>query len=100
MANLFDRLAQGRPPQETTPQPVPLAAGRLLSWLQNNWKEPVIRAKTLYQFGPHPTRDKESTLKLTAILERHGWLVPMRGPRYDSKWWRVTIGGPDDGSQR
>lgn len=101
MATLFDRLSATRPPvEEPTPQPVPLAAGRLLSWIQNNWKEPIIRAKTLYQFGPHPTRDKESTLKLTAILERHGWLVPMRGPRYDTKMWRIAIEPRPDSSKR
>ena len=92
MANLFDRLSEGRPPQEPTPPPVPLAAGRLLNWLQNNWTRPVIRARSIYQYGPGPTRDKESTLKLTAILERHGWLVPMKTDRYDSKMWRIAIG--------
>lgn len=90
--DIFEKLAQARPPaEEPAPRAVPLAAGRLLDWLQK-WPQPTIRAKTLYQFGPHPTRDKESTLKLTAILERHGFLVPMRGCRYDSKWWRITIG--------
>ena len=95
--NLFERLAQGRPPvEEPTQQPIPLAAGRLLDWLQHRWTRPTIRARTLYQFGPGPTRDKESTLKLTAILERRGWLVPMRGARYDTKMWRIAIEpGPD-----
>ena len=92
MPTLFDRLARGRPQQEPTPPPTPMAAGVLLSWLEHKWKEPTIRAKTLYQYGPGPTRDKESTLKLTAILERHGYLVPMRGPRCDSKMWRIAIG--------
>jgi len=40
---------------------------------------------------PRP-RDKESTLKLTAILERRGWLVPMKTDRHDAKWWRIAIG--------
>ena len=91
--DIFKRLSAGRPPaEEPTPQQVPLAAGRLLDWLQHKWSQPTIRAKTLYQYGPGPTRDKESTLKLTAILERQGYLVPMKTRRYDTKMWRITIG--------
>ena len=48
--------------------------------------------QNIYQYGPGPTRDKESTLKLTAILERRGYLVPMKTRRYDTKMWRITIG--------
>ena len=92
MTTLFDRLARGRPQQQPTSSSTPMAAGVLLDWLQHKWAQPTIRAKTLYQFGPRPTRDKESTLKLTAILERQGYLVPMRGPRIDSKMWRIAIG--------
>ena len=89
--DIFKRLSAGRPP-EPTPPATPLAAGRLLDWLQHKWSQPTIRARTIYQFGPSPTRDKESTLKLTAILERRGWLVPMKTGRYDSKRWRIAIG--------
>ena len=92
MADIFNRLAQGRPQQEPTSPPTPMAAGVLLDWLQHKWNQPTIRAKTIYQYGPYPIRDKESTLKLTAILERRGYLVPMRGPRCDSKMWRIAIG--------
>ena len=91
MVSLFERLDAGRPVKELDSSPAPLAAGRLLDWLQK-WPHPTIRAKTLYQFGPRPNRDKESALKLTAILERQGYLVPMRGPRYDTKMWRIAIG--------
>src|SRR6478736_5505963 len=80
------------PVEEPTPQPVPLAAGRLLDFLQHKWPQPTIRARDIYQYGPHPTRDRESTLKLTEILVRRGWLVPMKTGRYDSKQWRIAVG--------
>jgi hypothetical protein len=81
-----------RPEREPVRPPTPQAAGRLLTWIQQKWKQPVIRAKNIYQFGPGPTRDKERTLKLTGILERRGYLVPMKTRRYDTKMWRITIG--------
>ena len=65
----FERLAKGRPAPEPAREPTPLAAGRLLEWLQK-WPQPTICAKTIYQYGPRPNRDKESVLKLTAILEQ------------------------------
>src|SRR6476646_1986097 len=83
-------IDDGRSPPEPTTRSVPLAAGRLLDWLQRR-PQPTIRARTIYQYGPRP-RDKESTLKLTAILERRGWLVPMKTNRHDAKWWRIAIG--------
>jgi len=91
--DIFSRLSAGRPlePEEPTPQQVPLAAGRLLNWIQQKWKQPVIRARDICQYGPHPTRDRESTLKLTEILEGRGWLVPMPARRYDTKMWRIAI---------
>ena len=92
MADIFKRLSAGRPQQEPTLQPVPLAAGRLLDWLQHKWPQPTIRARDIYQYGPGATRDRESTLKLTEILVRRGWLVPMKTHRYDSKMWQITIG--------
>jgi hypothetical protein len=92
VVNLFKRLAQEQPQQEQTPPPAPVAAGVLLDWLQHKWTQPTIRARNIYQYGPNPTRDRESTLKLTAILERRGYLVPMKTKRYDTKMWRIAIG--------
>jgi hypothetical protein len=68
MATLFERLAQGRPPQEPTPLPPPLAAGRLLDWLQNNWTQPTIRARDICRFGPNSIRDRESVIKMAEVL--------------------------------
>jgi hypothetical protein len=92
VATLFERLAQGRPPQEPTPPATPLAAGRLLDWLQNHWTQPTISTRNICQYGPRPIRDRESATKTAEALVRHGWLVPMKTGRYDSKRWQIAIG--------
>ena len=94
VASLFERLAQERPQQEPTPPPTPVAAGMLLGWLQNNWKQPTIRARDIHRLGPNPIRDRESAIKTAEVLVRRGWLVPMKPHRYDTKRWRIAI-GPD-----
>ena len=90
--DIFERLAKGRPPQEPTPLPTPLAAGRLLDWLQNNWTQPTIRARDICVYGPNSIRDRESAIKTAEVLVKHGWLVPMKTRRYDTKMWRIAIG--------
>jgi hypothetical protein len=92
MANLFERLAKGRPPQEPTLSTTPLAAVRLLSWLQNNWTQPTIRARDICRYGSNSIRDRESAIKTAEILVRRGWLVPMKTHRHDAKRWRIAIG--------
>ena len=97
MANLFERLAQGRPPaEEPTPQPVPLAtpreALRLLDWLQHKWPQPTITARNIHQYGPRPIRDKKRTLEAAEILEKRGWLIPLKTDHCNAKKWQITIG--------
>jgi hypothetical protein len=94
--DIFERLAQGRPPQEptplTTPLPTPPAVLELLNWLQRTWAKPVVRARDIYRHGPYPFRDREHALKTAEILEKRGWLIPLKAPRRDVKKWQVTIG--------
>lgn len=93
VGNLFDRLNAARPPstEEPAPPPIPLAAGRLLAWIQNNWKKPVIRVRDICRFGPNSIRDRESASKMVEILVGGGWLVPAKPHRCDSKQWRIAI---------
>ena len=100
MVNLFERLAQGRPAQESTPPtpaslPIHWAAQKLLDWLQDVWKEPVVRAQDIYRRGPNCIRDKESALKAAEMLVRRGWLIPMKGRHWNSKIWQITTGPPE-----
>jgi hypothetical protein len=92
MADIFKRLSAGRPAPEPTREPAPLAAGRLLDWIQNNWTQPIIRVRDICIYGPHPIRDRESAIKTAEILVKHGWLVPMKPHRCDTKRWRIAIG--------
>src|SRR4029077_5183302 len=77
---------------ETPPPQIPMAAGILLGWLQNNWKKPVIRVRDICIYGPNPIRDRESAIRTAEVLERRGFLVAMKTHRYDAKWWRIAIG--------
>ena len=79
--------------QPETPAPqIPLAAGKLLGWLQNNWTRPVIRVRDIQRLGPNSIRDRKSAVKMVEILTDGGWLVPAKPHRCDSKQWRIAIG--------
>ena len=73
------------------PSPVPLAAGVLLSWIQDNWKKPTIRSRDIQRLGPNSIRDRESALKSAETLVRRGLLVPMKTRRHDMKQWRIAV---------
>ena len=97
MVSLFKRLAQERPQQEQTPPPTPLPTPpetlRLLNWLQHNWGRPTICARDIYRSGPSPLQnDRKSALKSAEILEKRGWLIPLKSHRHDRKRWQITIG--------
>jgi hypothetical protein len=94
--DIFERLKEGRPPQEPAPPPTPLptppAARILLDWLQNTWTKPTIRARDIYRHGPNPVRERERALEAAEILTRRGWLIPLTAKRRDVKRWQITIG--------
>ena len=95
MANLFERLAQGRPQQEPAPPAflaTPRRAPRLLDWLQHTWTKPTICARDIYRYRPNVAQDRESALKLAEILVKRGWLIPLKTHRHDRKRWQITIG--------
>ena len=82
-----------KPVSPPTPLATPPLALRLLYWLQNNWKRPTICARDIYRSGPYPLQnDRKSTLELTELLEKRGWLIPLKSHRYDRKRWQITIG--------
>ena len=96
--NLFERLSAGRPPAEKLPaEPLPIhwAARILLEWLQQGWDQPTIRARDICHFGPNSIRDRESALNAAKVLEKRGWLLPLKAPQRNVKQWQITIGPLD-----
>jgi hypothetical protein len=94
MANLFERLKEGRPSiDEPAPLATPLPVRRLLNWLQHTWSQPTVCTRDLYRHGPRPVRDdREIALEAAKILEKRGWLIPLDAHRRDRKRWQITIG--------
>ncbi len=54
-------------------------AQRLLEWLRTPWGEDLISLPEIYQLGPNAIRDKRTAAHIVAVLEDHGWLVPIEG---------------------
>lgn len=51
-----------------------LLAEKLLNWLHKDWKEDHISLPDIYQRSLNAIGDKKTAMKITAILEEHGWL--------------------------
>ena len=97
MADIFKRVGSGaaaaRANSRPTPKPTPPEALRLLHWLQHNWGRPTVCARDIYRSGPNSIRDdRKSALEAAEILEKRGWLIPLRSHRHDRKRWQITIG--------
>jgi hypothetical protein len=107
--NLFERLNAGRPQQlekqqsaeseliRRGPQPIIPPAGfksspseKLLSWLINDWPNPVISLRDIRVYGPNCTRDPLNATSLTKTLTEFGWLIPVAAWRRDRKTWKIV----------
>jgi len=72
-----------------------ILAQRTLDWLHQKWGEGFISHVELYQNGPTAIREAKLAKKMIAILEVHGWLVPVEGGceikgQRRRKAWRVV----------
>ena len=89
MADIFERLAQERPPQ--TPQELtPPLAQTLINWLQRGWIQPTVSAREIHRLGPNSIRDRKSVSNSTEILVKLGWLVPIKTRRHDMHEWQIV----------
>ena len=77
------------PPSDSNSPPIE----RLLDFIVNRWRKPVIRVREICQFGPGPIRDRKSALALAETLVAHGWLSPNTTRRHDTREWRIVRGG-------
>jgi len=75
-------------------------AEKLRRWLLDSWPHAEITSAEVVNKGPNALREATKAHAALALLERHGWLVPLdpgavvRGkPRKAS--WRIVRGAPD-----
>ena len=92
MGNLFERLAQGRPPVE---EPAPPATPLPQACCSPGFKtagpgRPLVREK--FTALGLTARGSDLRFKMTETLVRRGFLVPTKTHRYDRKVWRIAIG--------
>jgi hypothetical protein len=80
-ANIFERLAKGRPPPVEKAQEVS-PAQRLLDFVLR-WPKDTVSARNIYQFGPRSTKKRREAMESIAVLIRCGWLAQVPGPRRD-----------------
>jgi hypothetical protein len=89
MADLFERLAKGRPPSVEAKQPHKDPAQKLLDWLQR-WNKPTITVRQIRIYGPHIIKDQRSAIDAAEILVKNGWLNPVKKPfRRDRIEWQI-----------
>jgi hypothetical protein len=84
--------------------PEVLAAERLLKWLHER-KIQTTAVKQIQQFGPNALREKKEIEHIIALLEKHGWLVPVQGgcpvlmggdkKSFARQAWKVIYAVPD-----
>jgi hypothetical protein len=85
-------LADNSPPVEAKHED---PTAKLLEWLVKHWNQPSITLRDVYRHGPnHLRNDKNTTLRLTQILEDRGWLVPTQTWRRDKREWKIARGLP------
>ena len=84
MANLFERLSEGRPAQEPDPKPTPSAAQKLLDWLQR-WDKPTVCVRDIRIYGPGSLRNQKKATDSAQVLVKNGWLTPVQ-TRQGHRW--------------
>ncbi len=58
--------------------PEVLQAEKLLDWLHRNGYR-ITAVKQILQYGPNKLREKKKIMQIIALLQDHGWLVPIPG---------------------
>jgi hypothetical protein len=77
------------PPSDNNSPPVE----KLLDFIVNRWRKPVIRAREIRRFGPGSIRNRKSAMALAEILAQNGWLAPLPPTRqHNERIWRVVRG--------
>ena len=86
-------FADDPPPKSGSKQQTSPLLEDLLSWLLNRWTNPSVTARDVSKFGPSILRsDRRTTLELTEVLVRQGWLIPLKTWRKDKREWKIARG--------
>src|SRR5215469_5878525 len=72
-----------RETQEVSPEQ------KLLDWLQR-WNKDTICAKNILQFDPNSIRKQKAADNATAILIKHGWLIPTKTKQSNWRRWQIV----------
>jgi hypothetical protein len=70
----------------------------LRKWMLDGWTEPEIMVRDVVRLGPNPLRESPKARAALALLEQHGWIVPLdpgthvRGAAR-AECWRIVKGG-------
>ena len=94
MANLFEKLAQGRPAPSSPPLPTykvqALPAQRLLNFLQR-WPKDTITLVEIVTYGPRTLRYRTGAMIAAETLAQHGWLIPFEAnQRLRRQEWQIV----------
>jgi hypothetical protein len=64
----------------------------LLKWIREKWTGPTISLRDIYGRGPRSVHhDRQSALAQAEILERNGFLIPLKSHRRDRRVWKISI---------
>jgi len=86
-------FADDPPPKSGPKQQTSPLLEELLDWLLKRWTGATVTARDIYRQGPSPLQnDKATTLSLTEILVRQGWLIPLKTWRKDKREWKIARG--------
>lgn len=75
-------------------------AEALRRWILQSWPHPEVMVRDVVRLGPNPLRESPKARAALALLERHGWLVPLepgtvvRGAAR-TEAWRIVKGNGD-----
>jgi hypothetical protein len=72
-------------------------ATRLLQWLLETWSDPFISVADAVRLGPNQLRESDKVKRAFAVLEKHGWVVPVEGGasvkgKHRRAAWRIVRG--------
>ena len=84
MANLFERLAQGRPPAPVEKKPGSSPAQKLLDFILR-WDRPTINVRDIRHYGPGSLRNQKNMVDSTEVLVETGWLKPVKS-HHGHRW--------------